>query len=529
MHTAVNTVANEDERSPQTCPGASRSALLSPSTAKSFTASTPQRGAVRNGLHAQSETPSRLSTVGVAGPLAAQDASVLLQQNPHQPFETRSKSASGSASKRLSEMRQAAARLRSSLEKDTTRCIDSDRQRLYETLEQLQPEADLIKKLVEETHDMKDQSRLFASKRQQNLHLIERLKEEDKAIDEELKILPEKLGSLVAYGNQEKAALEAIRNEYRLVQKQRDHALHSWEEKIRIYEKTLGIRICQQGGAGGPTTIKFYGIMHGAAKTSRPGPESQENACCEPLDAGQASSGSQYSSERCTCFFEFSLNEAGMVTGARCSPPVERFDALMEAFGQGEISLPVVVACMRRNFKDLQRQQEKSLRSHHTPAGFPDSSAAEALRARRQLQQSQLGVSAFSRGTGHAPIESVGVVRGLAASKAQSRQVAGDSAMASRSEEKGKGQGKGTSRPSLFVFGSSTNESEARLPVPQEGDEEAPIDVDDEDSWENTPHECSSCVREQLNISCVVEGAGFVRKLQTRDGRSALHRGNKPG
>lgn len=37
--------------------------------------------------------------------------------------------------------------------------------------------------------------------------------------------------------------------EYRLVQKQREHALQSWEEKIRVYEKALGIRICQQEGS----------------------------------------------------------------------------------------------------------------------------------------------------------------------------------------------------------------------------------------------------------------------------------------
>lgn len=61
----------------------------------------------------------------------------------------------------------------------------------------------------------------------------------------------------------------------------------------------------------------------------------------------------------------------------------------MEAFGRGDLSLPVVVACMRRNFKDLQQRRERSSRSHHTQVDLPDSSAAGMLRARQQVHWSQ--------------------------------------------------------------------------------------------------------------------------------------------
>lgn len=67
--------------------------------------------------------------------------------------------------------------------------------------------------------------------------------------------------------------------------------------------------------AGGPTTIKFYGITQGAASVSALGHAGpREKACYESTVGEQALSSSQQSSTRCTCFFEFSVDDEGMVT-----------------------------------------------------------------------------------------------------------------------------------------------------------------------------------------------------------------------
>ncbi|EPR64359.1 hypothetical protein TGDOM2_232430 [Toxoplasma gondii GAB2-2007-GAL-DOM2] len=239
----------------------------------------------------------------------------------------------------LQQLKETASMLFDTLERDSSRSMASDRHRLQETMEQLQPKADAIRKLVEEAEEMREHARDCRRKRQQNLHLIERLKEEDKAIDNELQELPAKLQSLDVFREEERASLEAARAEYRLVQKQNEYALLAWEEKIRVYEKALGIRI-HQDDAGGPTIIRFSGLFPGASKRSvAPGEESVQE---ENADKGE-------------CFFAFQLDAHGAVSDAHCWPPVDIFEDVMEAFGRAEISLPIVVACMRRSFKEWRK------------------------------------------------------------------------------------------------------------------------------------------------------------------------------
>ncbi|CBZ53455.1 conserved hypothetical protein [Neospora caninum Liverpool] len=128
--------------------------------------------------------------------------------------------------------------------------------------------------------------------------------------------------------------------EYRLVQKQREHALFAWEEKIRVYEKALGIRI-QQDDAGGPTIVRFSGVLPAASKGSA-APEEEKSFQEDGMNTGE-------------CFFAFRLDAHGAVSDAQCWPPVEIFEDVMEAFGRAEISLPIVVACMRRSFKEWRK------------------------------------------------------------------------------------------------------------------------------------------------------------------------------
>lgn len=66
----------------------------------------------------------------------------------------------------------------------------------------------------------------------------------------------------------------------------------------------------------------------------------------------------------------------------------------------------------------------------------------------------------------------------------------------------------------LFAFGADGKKTKTWVQVPQNGDEAAPIDVDDDSSWENTPQEYSN-VRERLNVSSSSERSGSGRKNQT--------------
>lgn len=138
MRTALDNAEKQDEQSLQPSSGVSRGSPVSPET---FSVCTPKRDAMNNESRVHADTPTRFSTSSVPVSGAAQDASSVLRQSPHKPCETRQECALKRPCKRLSEMRQIAARLRGSLAKDTERCTDSDRQRLQETLEQLQPDA----------------------------------------------------------------------------------------------------------------------------------------------------------------------------------------------------------------------------------------------------------------------------------------------------------------------------------------------------------------------------------------------------
>ncbi|PFH38570.1 hypothetical protein BESB_009120 [Besnoitia besnoiti] len=343
-------------------------------------------------------------------------------------------------------MRDTASALFQTLGRDVTRCINSDAQRLAETVEQLQPKADAIRKLVEEAEEMRENARGFARKRQQNLHLIERLKEEDKAIDKELQELPEKLHSLDAFREEERASLEAARAEYRLVQKQREHALLAWEEKIRVYEKALGIRI-HQDDAGGPTLIRFPGLL---PELSR-----RDASYGEDRGADQETSHDE-------CFFAFQLDEQGAVSDSHCWPPVESYDDIMEAFSREEISLPIVVACMRRSFKEWRRPRQ-IIPSRSRPGTRRKPPFADELpRGRENVLANE---EPFRRGVPTQRLEPQAGNRDAAdsAAHASRKQEHSAASFESRTQEKHGEPWKlkeRADRGDLFVFGSSHREFE---------------------------------------------------------------------
>lgn len=254
-------------------------------------------------------------------------------------------------------LQQQAQCILETLRSDTQGCTYTETKRLDASLAQLQPKAATIQKMAEELRRMHQHTQELKAKTENNLLLIDRLKEEDKAFDEELAVLPEKLQSLIEYKATGKDELQALRTEYKLVSRQGEHALQAWEKKLEIYQHALGLRL-KQSERGGPTLVEFVDLQplfeQNEQQHTREQVQQQQDERLEQVAGMQK--------ERKCCCFSFRLAEGGGLAEAWSFPPIELYGELAAAFANRKISLAFLVATMRRQFKQLLQQQHQQQR-----------------------------------------------------------------------------------------------------------------------------------------------------------------------